>query len=243
MFYVFEFMPVGRRLLFVGPGAASPASPASTWPGCAGARIAVSGVIGAVAGVLYAGTLGSADPSSGAQLPAPPSRRPSSARPTIQPGRFSPFGAIAAVYFLVTGITGLQLLGVETFVQQLFYGGALVLAVALAQLVRRRRAIELTPTECRTLAENSARCRPPARLTTEKSATRAPNGVEVLRALSCPCLHHALVRDAAGQGVERGQLARCRPAGRERVRGGSEPAAPASGRSPPRGRRRAGSRS
>jgi ribose transport system permease protein len=36
---------------------------------------------------------------------------------------------------------------VDTFVQQLFYGGALVLAVALSQLVRRRRAIELTPTE------------------------------------------------------------------------------------------------
>ena len=45
-----------------------------------------------------------------------------------------------AVYFLVTGITGLQLLGVQTFVQQLFYGGALVLAVALSQLARRRDA-------------------------------------------------------------------------------------------------------
>ena len=54
------------------------------------------------------------------------------------PGRFNPFGSIAAVYFLVTGITGLQLLGVQTFVQQLFYGGALVLAVALSQLARRR---------------------------------------------------------------------------------------------------------
>ena len=65
----------------------------------------------------------------------------------IQPGRFNPFGAVAAVYFLATGITGLQQLGVDTFVQQLFYGGALVLAVALSQLVRRRRAIEFSPAE------------------------------------------------------------------------------------------------
>ena len=50
----------------------------------------------------------------------------------------NPLGSIAAVYFLVTGITGLQLLGVQTFVQQLFYGGALVLAVALSQLAGRR---------------------------------------------------------------------------------------------------------
>ena len=57
---------------------------------------------------------------------------------TIMPGRFNPLGTIASVYFLVTGITGLQLLGVQTFVQQLFYGGALVLAVALSQVARRR---------------------------------------------------------------------------------------------------------
>jgi ribose transport system permease protein len=44
------------------------------------------------------------------------------------------------VYFLVSGITGPQLLGVQNFVQQLFYGGALVIAVALTQLARRRGA-------------------------------------------------------------------------------------------------------
>jgi len=42
------------------------------------------------------------------------------------------------VYFLVSGITGLQLLGVQNFVQQLFYGGALVIAVTLSQFARRR---------------------------------------------------------------------------------------------------------
>jgi ribose transport system permease protein len=43
-----------------------------------------------------------------------------------------------AVYLLVTGITGLSILGIDTFVQDLFYGGALVIAVALSQLVRGR---------------------------------------------------------------------------------------------------------
>ena len=50
------------------------------------------------------------------------------------PGRFNPIGTFIAVYFLVSGITGLQLLGVQNFVQQLFYGGALVIAVALSTL-------------------------------------------------------------------------------------------------------------
>ena len=43
-----------------------------------------------------------------------------------------------AVYVLITVITGLSILGVSTYVQDLFYGGALIVAVALSQLVRRR---------------------------------------------------------------------------------------------------------
>ncbi len=54
------------------------------------------------------------------------------------PGRFNPFGSLVAVYFLVTGITGLVFLGVSSFVQDMFYGGALVLAVTLSQIVRGR---------------------------------------------------------------------------------------------------------
>lgn len=140
MFYVFEFMPVGRRLLFVGRG--------RTVARLSGIRVsrlrfgafAVTGVISAFAGVLYVGTLGSADPTSGLSFLLPAFAAAFLGATTIQPGRFNPLGTIAAVYFLVTGITGLQLLGVQTFVQQLFYGGALVLAVALSQLARRREA-------------------------------------------------------------------------------------------------------
>ena len=57
---------------------------------------------------------------------------------TIIPGRFNPWGTVIAVYFLVTGITGLQLLGAQSYVQNLFYGAALVLAVAFSQIGRSR---------------------------------------------------------------------------------------------------------
>ena len=57
----------------------------------------------------------------------------------ISPGRFSPWGVFVATYFLVTSITGLQLLGGAGWVQDVFYGGALVIAVTLARLVARRR--------------------------------------------------------------------------------------------------------
>jgi ribose transport system permease protein len=141
MFYVFEFMPVGRRLLFVGRGRSVARLSGIRVVRLRWGAFAVSGMISAFAGVLYAGTLGSADPTSALSFLLPAFAAAFLGATTIQPGRFNPIGSIAAVYFLVTGITGLQLLGVQTFVQQLFYGGALVLAVALSQLARRRDAV------------------------------------------------------------------------------------------------------
>jgi ribose transport system permease protein len=139
--YVFELMPVGRRLLFVGRGRSVARLSGINVARLRWGALVVSGVISAFAGVLYAGTLGSADPTSGLSFLLPAFAAAFLGATTIMPGRFNPVGSIAAVYFLVTGITGLQLLGVQTFVQQLFYGGALVLAVALSQFARRRSAV------------------------------------------------------------------------------------------------------
>jgi ribose transport system permease protein len=140
MLYVFEFMPVGRRLLFVGRGRSVARLSGIRVARLRWGALAASGMISAFAGVLYAGTLGSADPTSALSFLLPAFAAAFLGATTIMPGRFNPVGSIAAVYFLVTGITGLQLLGVQTFVQQLFYGGALVLAVALSQFARRRDA-------------------------------------------------------------------------------------------------------
>ena len=56
----------------------------------------------------------------------------------IQPGRFNPIGTWIGIYFLTTGITGLEQLGLQTWVSNVFYGGVLVIAVTIATLLRRR---------------------------------------------------------------------------------------------------------
>jgi len=140
MLYVFEFMPIGRRLLFVGRGRSVARLSGIRVNRVRWGALLLSGVISSLAGVLYAGTLGSADPTSGLSFLLPAFAAAFLGATTIMPGRFNPIGSLASVYFLVTGITGLQLLGVQTFVQQLFYGAALVLAVGLSQLARRRDA-------------------------------------------------------------------------------------------------------
>lgn len=138
VWYVFEYTAVGRRILFVGRGREvarlSGIRADRVRRGC----LVASGLLGALAGVMYAGTIGAADPQSGLSYLLPAFAAAFLGATTIVPGRFNAWGATLAVYFLVTGITGLTFLGIRTFVQELFYGGALVVAVTLSQLVGGR---------------------------------------------------------------------------------------------------------
>ncbi|MWV48166.1 ABC transporter permease [Rathayibacter sp. VKM Ac-2803] len=129
--------PVGRRLLFVGMG-----RQVAELSGLNVRRLRVGAFVGAgltasVAGIVYAGTLGGADPSSGQSFLLPAFAACYLGATAILPGRFNAIGTFIAVYFLFSGVVGLQMLGAQNFVQQLFYGGALIVAVAVSQTIRR----------------------------------------------------------------------------------------------------------
>jgi ribose transport system permease protein len=137
IWYVLEYRPIGRRLLFVGRGRNVARLSGVRVERVRFGALVASAAVGGLAGVLYAGTIGGADPSSGTSFLLPAYAAAFLGATSIVPGRFNPWGSILAVYFLVTGVTGLQLLGADSYVQQLFYGGALILAVALSQAVGR----------------------------------------------------------------------------------------------------------
>ncbi len=142
LWYVFQFTPIGQRLLVVGRNrevARLSGMRVSTLR--IGAMVA-SSFGAAVGGVLIVGTSASAGPTTGFDLLLPAFAAAFLGSTTIKPGRFNPWGTVIAVYFLVTGITGLQLLGLASYVQNLFYGGALILAVSFSQIIKRRRIKE-----------------------------------------------------------------------------------------------------
>jgi ribose transport system permease protein len=141
LWLVFEYTPLGRRLLFVGRGRRVAALSGFNVRRLRGGALVASGTIAALAGVLYAGVIGGADPSSGASFLLPAYAAAFLGATAIVPGRFNPWGSIIAVYFLVTGITGLTILGAASWVQDVFYGTALVLAVALSTWSRRRGGV------------------------------------------------------------------------------------------------------
>lgn len=139
LWYVFEYTAIGRRILFVGRG-----RNVARLSGIRVGRVRwwcfiAAGIIAAAGGVLYTGTAGAADPVSGTTFMLPAFAAAFLGSTTISPGRFNPWGTFIAVYFLVTGITGLAILGVNTWVQDIFYGAALVIAVSASQVVKKRR--------------------------------------------------------------------------------------------------------
>jgi ribose transport system permease protein len=136
--YVFSFTPLGRYIYFVGAG-----RDVARLSGIPVDRIRVgaflvSGVVSALAGVLLAGWLGASDPNVSGTYLLPTFAAAFLGAAVIQPGRFNPWGSLIAVYFLVTGVTGLELLGLAGWIEQVFYGGSLVLAVAFSRLAGRR---------------------------------------------------------------------------------------------------------
>jgi len=58
---------------------------------------------------------------------------------SVRPGRVNVWGTLLAVSVLAVAVSGLQQLGADFYVEPLFNGAMLVLAVGLAEYARRRR--------------------------------------------------------------------------------------------------------
>jgi ribose transport system permease protein len=137
--YFYERTPVGRHLVFIG-GSRDAARLAGVRVDATrvGAFVA-SAMISAFAGFLFAGSLGSVDPSVSGQFLLQPFAAAFLGATTIAVGRFNAVGTLVGLYLLVVGITGLQLLGAQPWVSDVFNGIALVLAVTFARIAARSR--------------------------------------------------------------------------------------------------------
>jgi ribose transport system permease protein len=143
IWYVLRYTPVGQYLLFVGRSRdVAKLSGLNVQRIRLGSFVA-AGLLAGLAGVVLAGTVGSADPTVGTTFLLPAYSAAFLGATTITPGRFNPLGTFVAVYFLATGITGLQIMGLSDWVQQVFYGIALLFAITVSVLARRRRKLSI----------------------------------------------------------------------------------------------------
>jgi ribose transport system permease protein len=138
VWYVLSFTPTGQRALVTGQSrevarlTGVRVNRQRSWAFIIGAGIA------GVAGIAYAGTNGTVDPIAGSALILPAYAAVFLGTTAIRPGRINALGALVAVYFLATGTAGLELLGTQSYYQQIFYGVALVAAVTVPKATRDR---------------------------------------------------------------------------------------------------------
>jgi ribose transport system permease protein len=142
LWYVYEYTPFGRRLLFTGGN-----RDAAKLSGIKVGRVRTAAFVGAalisaLAGVLLAGALGAVDPTSGHAYLLQPYAAAFLGTTVIQFRRFNAMGTVIGVYLLAVGVSGLQLLGVEAWVSDVFNGAVLVVAVALATIMRRETLLK-----------------------------------------------------------------------------------------------------
>ncbi|WP_340539144.1 ABC transporter permease [Nocardioides sp. GXZ039] len=138
LWYVYERTPLGRYLLFIGGNRDSARLAGINVGRIRTGAFVVSGLMASVIGILLVGNLGAIDPSIGNQYLLSPFAAVFLGATTITVGRFNALGTMVALYLLVVGITALQLMGAQSWVNNVFNGVALMLAVALARLAGRR---------------------------------------------------------------------------------------------------------
>jgi len=141
IWYVLEFTPNGRRLLFVGRGREVARLNGINVARTRSGALLASSALAAMAGVVYAGVLGAADPSSGTSFLLPAFAAAFLGATSIVPGYFNAWGTVFAVYFLAIGVNGLSMIGIPLWVTNVFNGAALIVAVTLSQLARGREEI------------------------------------------------------------------------------------------------------
>ena len=138
VWYVLSFTPTGQKALVTGQSrevarlTGVRVNKMRTWAFILGAGLA------GIAGIAYAGTNGTIDPTAGSDLILPAYAAVFLGVTAIQPGRINPLGSFIAVYFLATGTAGFQLLGTQSYIQQIFYGAALVAAITLPKVNREK---------------------------------------------------------------------------------------------------------
>jgi len=144
---------IGRRMLAVGGNFR-----AADFAGINSRRYRFSafvagGCIIGVAGVVLGATVGSASSAGSTDLLLPIFAAALLGSTTITPGRYNVPGLVIAVLFLAITVAGLQDMGVPTWIQPMFNGGALVAAVALSGAASRARTAQARRRQLAAIAE------------------------------------------------------------------------------------------
>jgi ribose transport system permease protein len=136
--YLLAYTPLGRHMRFVGAS-----REVSRLSGVRVDRIrfgsfVFAGLLSGIGAVISVAAIGGYNATSADQNLLPVFAAVFLGTAIFEPGRFNPLGTFAGIYFLETGILGLQLLSSQVWIEPVFYGGVLVVAVTISTILHRR---------------------------------------------------------------------------------------------------------
>lgn len=140
VYFLLAHTPYGRYVQAVGSNAN-----AARLVGLDVKRITLStfvlaGLLAGAAGLLQVARSGAGNPQIGPGFTLPAIAAAFLSIAAVKPGRFNPWGMMVAILFLATLNSGLNLAGVNTYVNDFANGLALIAGVAFAGAFGRRRA-------------------------------------------------------------------------------------------------------
>ncbi|WP_299863682.1 ABC transporter permease [uncultured Hoeflea sp.] len=142
MWVILEYTPIGRYLYAIGANQrAAQLNGIPTRKYVIGAFLC-SGTITALAGVILASKLRIGQASVGLEFLLPALVGAFLGSTTIKPGRVNVWGTIVGVAILAVGISGIQQFGGSFWVEPLFNGVTLLIAIGIAGYAQRRKGAE-----------------------------------------------------------------------------------------------------
>jgi ribose transport system permease protein len=139
LWVILEFTPVGRYLYAIGANQkAAELNGIPTRKFVVGAFVA-SGTLAGLAGVLLASKLRIGQASVGLEFLLPALVGAFLGSTTIKPGRVNVWGTIIGVTILAVGISGIQQFGGSFWVEPLFNGSTLLIAIGIAGYAQRKK--------------------------------------------------------------------------------------------------------
>jgi ribose transport system permease protein len=139
VWYVLTQLPFGRGLEAIGSSESAArlvgiSTTKSIW-----IAFIISGLLAGTAGALQTSRGGAGDPTVGTAFLFPALTAVFLGATMIKPGKYNVWGTVIGVFFVATSVSGLTLLGADVWVQPVFNGVSLIVAVALSTLIARGR--------------------------------------------------------------------------------------------------------
>ena len=139
MWAIYEYLPVGRYLYAIGASPKAAALNGIPVRKYVMGSFVASGLLTALAGVLLASKLRIGQASVGLEYLLPALVGAFLGSTTIKPGRVNVWGTIVGVIILAVGISGIQQFGGSFWVEPMFNGVTLIVAIGIAGHAQRRR--------------------------------------------------------------------------------------------------------